>query len=1007
MAGVVEEAKAEIRFALNQLSARNGQYEFESLARTLARATVTRNVLPATGPVSAGGDQGRDFETYRTELPGQTRALGRELGMRDGDGVGFACTLQQIGIDAKIAEDVEKVLGDGTAVDFILIYCEVNIPIGHRHSLQRGFRTEHDVHVEIFDGNAIADLLADHATFWIAETYLHLPARALPPPPDRPGWYEDDLARWQATDEPVFTWGQYVDLTGCLRYAYNTREGRENIPFWLEKLEPLLGGDVGEHLRRATRHQVIIAHHLGLGTMRPVGEMVVAAITEATASSDANVISDAVVVLLLSCAALAHDETGHTAGQIMAWNRALTERVESLLDDDPRAGDACSLLESLAALRMQPDLDAAGDNYRIDGRTTDYTVSERMQAIAEAGLTPVGVPCIDGAGVVAAYARLAEILPSAPLYPVEHASRFLTLNTVLLVDEPDFERLANLFDERLAAADGDSVIADKALDRGSALLANGRTLDGLRHMHRARLNLFNGEAGPRLIHATLATASIYRKLGLHSAAKYYALVASVMCRQDDIDLVPRGLFEAAAADYHQGNWVSAVELNRIALTAHRELAPNPLDMEEYPWLGSSLFELTNIRALADHLGAPFKDFVDDAIAGTGVSPLLEMFLSTMRQGTPLWWETLDAEQHSAHIAARLGGPAFADAGPVREIRFQCLGVTWTVRFSNSVDDAAVAEGFTATLQIVLAHLAPADLALLPTNVTVAVAVGTAGAETTEQIPADPGETRFECTLALTSSREPETFAAASWQVFTAVIQVVLAVSTRSDEDFEALVAQACDDDLPSIAAFAMPFEVAFLDFTRHHTRQLDPLPSGAASAERSGPGVVTGLGFPDGPGTGYTVDHAREDVDFKYTSLPERMKPTLAALRREPAFAATVAVLREQGWLDWHILMAVHGVAKNARLNFRSTVSPDDPNAIRNLFLAPEPDNDPVPLRFFTIEALEQALGAALPATATAIWKLALRQSPIDVDALRRLMVTRYGWASDDVEHVDHFGPIQ
>lgn len=40
VSGVVEQTKAEARFALNQLAARNGQYEFETLSRMLARATV-------------------------------------------------------------------------------------------------------------------------------------------------------------------------------------------------------------------------------------------------------------------------------------------------------------------------------------------------------------------------------------------------------------------------------------------------------------------------------------------------------------------------------------------------------------------------------------------------------------------------------------------------------------------------------------------------------------------------------------------------------------------------------------------------------------------------------------------------------------------------------------------------------------------------------------------------------------------------------------------------------
>jgi len=62
---------------LSQLAAQNRHHEFEHLARALAGGTVTLNIVPATGPVTAGGDQGRDFETYRTELPGQVRSLAR------------------------------------------------------------------------------------------------------------------------------------------------------------------------------------------------------------------------------------------------------------------------------------------------------------------------------------------------------------------------------------------------------------------------------------------------------------------------------------------------------------------------------------------------------------------------------------------------------------------------------------------------------------------------------------------------------------------------------------------------------------------------------------------------------------------------------------------------------------------------------------------------------------------------------------------------------------------
>lgn len=60
-----------IRFGLVDLSTRNAHFDFEELCRHLARSCICTNIVPATGPVAVGGDQGRDFETFRHRAPGE------------------------------------------------------------------------------------------------------------------------------------------------------------------------------------------------------------------------------------------------------------------------------------------------------------------------------------------------------------------------------------------------------------------------------------------------------------------------------------------------------------------------------------------------------------------------------------------------------------------------------------------------------------------------------------------------------------------------------------------------------------------------------------------------------------------------------------------------------------------------------------------------------------------------------------------------------------------------
>jgi hypothetical protein len=110
------ELRTYIRFALEQLSARNEHQAFEALCREFARARICSNVLPATGPVGAGGDWGRDFETFRIYLASSPIANDSFLARASDRVIVGACTLQE-GVGAKLASDVRTVLSAGEHVD--------------------------------------------------------------------------------------------------------------------------------------------------------------------------------------------------------------------------------------------------------------------------------------------------------------------------------------------------------------------------------------------------------------------------------------------------------------------------------------------------------------------------------------------------------------------------------------------------------------------------------------------------------------------------------------------------------------------------------------------------------------------------------------------------------------------------------------------------------------------------------------------------------------------------
>lgn len=289
-----------IRFALNNLSARNGHHEFEALCLEVARQKVTPNLLPATGPVSTRGDQGRDFETFRSQVTPKLGETGLLLGLDGQELVAFACTLQRNRVQQKILSDIEAICSNGERVAAIVVYCEANVPIGDRHRLQAVVRSRWDIALDVVDGEGLADQLAEPSLFWAATRYLSLPA-GLAPEPVEASEYEENLARWRSRTDAPASPGDFLALQGGLRDATFAPEHRADIPFWLSRLRLLIDSESLEIARRA-RYEVI------LGTLRGLGNLVGAAnarlvedlLSEAEEGDDEARLSDASIVLV-SC----------------------------------------------------------------------------------------------------------------------------------------------------------------------------------------------------------------------------------------------------------------------------------------------------------------------------------------------------------------------------------------------------------------------------------------------------------------------------------------------------------------------------------------------------------------------------------------------------------------------------------------------------------------------------------------------------------------------------------
>ena len=185
-----------IRFELDRLGERNSHHEFERLCFEVARRRIATNLIPATGPVSAGGDQGRDAESHWTAIPAEgldsqpTWLLGTRI---SDEPTVLACTIQKTDIPRKIKRDLHAICTKGTPVRHVVYFTVEAVPVGKRHELIEHAEESHSAKLTVLDALALAKYLSDDDLWYATSRYLHIDQPALLADPEESGDARDSV----------------------------------------------------------------------------------------------------------------------------------------------------------------------------------------------------------------------------------------------------------------------------------------------------------------------------------------------------------------------------------------------------------------------------------------------------------------------------------------------------------------------------------------------------------------------------------------------------------------------------------------------------------------------------------------------------------------------------------------------------------------------------------------------------------------------------------------------
>ena len=970
-----------IRFQLDQLNASNAHHEFEHACRHLARATVTANLLPATGPVSGGGDQARDFETFTTFVDKTSEGSYLFRGTGESKPLVFACSLQRSNIESKIKSDVNDIVAGGMPY-IIYFYSNQNVGVALRHRLQKWCKETYAVRLEIFDAQAIAEQLASASLFWIAEEYLRVPAGLFPKfDADESDPYEKDRRRWFSASATVYNYSDFVEVKFGLRRATFKESCKSDLKQWIALMEQFLTDAMPDELNRRAAYEICVATLRGMNNLNSRSELVDQYFLRWAQATEGAPLQDATVLL-------SYCTTAHLRGDFQI---------------DPR-----TLHEWSKRLAIDVDREIA----RSKGPNTLAELLEIRAHVCQLAFLRGMNPETDVDETFKWWGKLITVAKNATLYPIENFADTLTALAIHLGEDKRYIALVGRVEKILQERSKGYVVAEKSRDRAVELLKSGKILAGIDQLHRARVRWFTGDTLKGSLLALLTLSEAYASIGLVYAAKYHALGAVFLAAKSSDEAVTKYLAEAlhsyGLVQYAAGEFMGMSESFALYLRAHYMHASEPDDWKEHENVQAGLVHFLIARSWARSLGgsdvaAKFEESLrqinmPESMREEILAPELPLEI----------YENMSVEKIAEAASNEFWGVPFSDCGAIRTYEWRALGINWEASCANDSDDVPFVEQFVAVLQIAIAELARSEMCLLPTKVELRISTSLSDGpmiepvSTNTRIIFDVKLRRYE-SVGTNSVQETET------HVLALASAIFIACSAMPDSEVLKVIKSAFKNELPARAFLVRPYwelwqELAQLEgcqnkFTKDVSGKVKEKFELREHAE---------LRWPDGPGPGYSKAIAVEYLTNRYRRAIKPVRNSLLRYRKSQRFEQWISKLRADSMLDWQILNLIANTVVDYRIKTQlDDLEMDAYMAATMAAMSKEEDESDLqmPEEVLYGEHMTAQLKIA-PVTAARTWGLTVRQQTPNFIAFRKLLDVRYFQATDDIPHDDLFSYI-
>jgi len=955
----------QIRFSLNNLGAQNRHHDFEVICRHFSRSRLGLNILPATGPVSSGGDQGRDFETYKV-LP--------EIISQSKNGVipvsaAFACTIQKSNILKKIKDDVKMIVEKGNKVDLIYFFSLENVEVSKRHKIQKWSQETYSVKIEIFDGEFLAENLADKDLFWIAIEFLQIPSSLYPISEDID--YLKTKEKWKTIAINSPNYAIFNELRNLGRRCLFDKDTKQDLLFWLSKLEQLLKFDYSQKFKRKVLYEIVALRIRGTRSLLGREEYVRQYFDMSDTFNSQIEAQEACVVVNYAYGSMVRGVSDFTEEEIKKWRKLIEDFTE-------------------VELKMKYPKTIQAAIYELKGY---LLLTDPYDRKVDEGLDW--------------WIKLSSLIKETPLFPLERFSDVLLAMIDFISDNPKFEQLNQTIDSLLGERVGGFAVAEKCRDRAIAYRKKGKLLKSLRELHKLKVAWFAHETLYGSLLSMLLIAETYFDLGLIYAAKDYALAVSFIAQrareEKEKVFIPRGLSALAEYEYSNGEWAHFLEHANLSLKTIAIFTKGFEDedvrkiyekMTFYTSLISTFTDILENSILSNYVKSKIKEFNPEI-----ATEIMEYLIPLAKDS----WSKIKTEEILQKIQSEFRNYPFNDVGKERIAKFSAFGISWQFNWENDLVTTAKSEQLISLFQILFAECIERDLLLLKNDVLIKLSLGN---EYT--IQNQHQEDRFIWLVVLPQNipSNQEEIDHYYNEVLGVAIQIFSELSLLPRAQIEILLEELFNEGFMHKAFAGNSYETLFIDLVpKDLYKEILTLNKifylvGLNYANKTN----KLLKWKDSVISSYNKKKSEELISERYKNSIIPISLTLQKLRNKPFFLETVNKLKLEEWKDWHILMAMASIAVNYRVTEIGYKDLDDAKkkTIEQMLLKETLTSITVPLNEFGEKELKNHLYMSMISTLKIIG-LEYKAPLLVKSAIKEFLEKRYCYFSDDIPHKDFF----